>query len=72
MESKKTSDCGVLEEEFPIVGECFNKRLTVSGTVYDKHCIYCSIWSSLPTGENLIITHIFECSLYGYCKRIKE
>lgn len=70
MQDKKTIDCGVLEEEFPIMEKCFDKSITVSGTICTKRCIHYNIWSSIPTGENLIITQIFECSLYGYGKRI--
>lgn len=66
------ADCGVQEGRFPRLGKCCSKDKSISGTVYKRTCPYCSIWTSLPDGESLIITYIFECSLYRYGKRTKE
>lgn len=65
------SDCGVTEGTFPL-GKCCSESDFLSGDVYKKKCPHCSIWTSLPDGASLVVTHIFECSLYGYGKRIKE
>ncbi|MDD4238774.1 MAG: hypothetical protein PHT62_09510 [Desulfotomaculaceae bacterium] len=64
--------CGLLEEHFPRPGKCFNESRSVSGMVFQQACPYCSIWTSLPEGANLLVAHIFECTLYGYVKRVKE
>lgn len=66
------SGCGVTEVTFPCLGKCCSKYSSLSGDVYKVICPHCSIWTSLPDGANLVITHIFECLLYGYGKRIKE
>ena len=65
-------DCGVSEEGFPQLGKCCAKSASISGSVYQQRCPHCSIWSSLPDGASLEVSHIFECALYGYGKRIKE
>lgn len=65
-------DCGVVEGVFPCLGKCYIKSNSPSGDIYKRNCPHCSIWTSLPDGASLIITHIFECPLYGYGKRIKE
>lgn len=65
-------ECGVTEENFPCLDKCCSKSDSLSGNVYTKNCPYCSIWTSLPDGASLVITHIFECPLYGYGKRVKE
>ncbi|MDD4169459.1 MAG: hypothetical protein PHD36_04235 [Desulfotomaculaceae bacterium] len=65
-------DCGLQEGEFPSPGRCFNKRWTSSGMVYRRACPHCSIWTSLPEGVNLVVANIFECTLLGYVKRVKE
>lgn len=66
------SGCGVAAGIFPCPGKCCDKSSSLSGDVYKVICSHCSIWTSLPDGASLAITHIFECSLYGYGKRIKE
>jgi len=65
-------NCGVLEEQFPVMGKCYCKSDDIWGAVYNKHCAHCSIWSSLPNRTSLIVTYIFECPVFGYGKRIKE
>ena len=67
-----SGDCGVPEEGFPQPEKCCSKGVAISGTVYRKKCPFCSIWTSLPDGASLEVSHIFECTLYGYGKRIKE
>lgn len=64
--------CGLQEGDFPGRGKCFNESRSISGKDYQKSCPYCSTWTSLPEGANLVVAHIFECSLYGYVKRVKE
>ena len=65
-------DCGATEGAFPRQGKCCSKIDSLSGDGYKKKCPHCNIWTSLPDGASLAVTHIFECSLYGYGKRIKE
>lgn len=64
--------CGISESQFPQQRKCCNQILTLQGTVYEKICPYCSIWTSLPEGGSLKVAHIIECTLYNYGKRIKE
>lgn len=64
--------CGLQEGQFPRARKCFNESRSISGMVYWEDCPHCSIWTSLPEGTDLVITHIFECTLHGYVKRVKE
>ncbi|MDD2421264.1 MAG: hypothetical protein PHU78_03840 [Heliobacteriaceae bacterium] len=64
--------CGVLEGQFPRPGNCFDESRSIAGLVFKQVCPYCSIWTSMPEGANLEVAHIFECTLYGYVKRVKE
>jgi hypothetical protein len=66
------SNCGVVEEQFPCIGKCYSKNYSNSGIYCYSKCVHCSIWTSIPDGASLDITHIFGCTLYGYDKRIKE
>lgn len=66
------SSCGVSEKQFPCMKKCCIKSAVISGNVYVENCQNFSSWKSLPQGVDLTVAHIFECSLYGYCKRIKE
>lgn len=63
--------CDVLEEDFPCIEKCYAKIESISVTAYRYNCPYCNLWTSLPDGENLEITYIFDCSLLGYRKRLK-
>lgn len=66
-------NCGVKEEAFPCLGKCFIKvDYLSSGDVYKLNCNHCKIWTSLPDGASLVVTHIIECSLYGYGRRVKD
>lgn len=69
---KNSKNCGVVEGQFPCLGKCCRKRQSLAGTTYEKSCVYCNIWSSLPDSDNLAITYIIGCSLYCYDTRIKE
>lgn len=64
--------CGLQEGHFPRPGKCFNKSRSIAGIVFQPACPYCSILTLLPEGANLVVAHIFECTLYGYEKRVKE
>ncbi len=66
------NSCGLQEGHFPSLGKCFNESRSISGMVFQQACPYCSIWTSLPEGANLIVARIFECTLHGYVKRVKE
>jgi hypothetical protein len=64
-------NCGVPEEQFPLNGKCCSKRISLSGTAYERLCPYCSIFTSIPVGESLMVSHIFECEQQLYAKRSK-
>ncbi|MBP7331150.1 MAG: hypothetical protein KBA08_02375 [Firmicutes bacterium] len=66
------NDCCLQEGEFPRPGKCFNESGSMSGRVLQPACPYCRTWTSLPEGANLVVAHIFECTLYGYVKRDTE
>ena len=68
----ESNGCGLQEGQFPRPGKCFDESRSFSGMVFKHACPYCSIWTSLPEGVNLVVTHIFECTLNGYVKRVKE
>ncbi len=63
--------CVVPEQRFPELGTCCRLRMSEENA-YEKICRYCDIWSSLPDGDNLSVSHLFECTLNGYGKRLKE
>ena len=63
---------GLQEGQFPGQGKCYNEDSPISGKVYKQACSYCSIWTSLPEGADLVVAHIFECNFYGYVKRVTE
>lgn len=65
-------NCGVNEEIFPCMGKCCCKTNTLFLASYEKICPCCHISGSLPYGESLKIVTIFECSRFGYGKRITE
>ncbi len=65
-------DCNLGEDEFPKQGKCYDQGRSVSGKVIKGICPYCRIFTSLPEGADLVVAQMFECSLYGYVKRIKE
>lgn len=61
--------CGLKEGQFPQQGTCFEVSRSISGLAFEEVCPYCNTWISMPEGVNLVVAHIFECSLYGYVKR---
>ena len=65
-------DCGVTNEQFPRLGGCCALCTPSVGSSYAKLCPHLSTWSSLPDSISLEITHILECSKYGYYKRMKQ
>lgn len=65
-------NCGVSEEMFPCIGKCCRKNGAVFMSSYEKICPYCDISASLPYGDNLKTVTIFECSRFGYGKRVTE
>ena len=67
-----TAGCGVAEEEFPRLGKCFTEERSISGKDYKAACPYCSIYTSMPEGANLVVAHMFECALYGYVNRVTD
>jgi hypothetical protein len=72
-DNQDTKDkCAVPEKQFPCSEICLSKVNSITGAVYTRICPCCSIWESLPDSTKLTVTYIFECDLFGYCKRIKE
>ena len=65
-------DCGVDEEMFPCVGKCCRKNDALFMASYEKTCPHCDISSSLPYGASLKMVTIFECSRFGYGKKVTE
>ncbi len=64
--------CGVDEERFPCMGKCCRKNDALFNSSYEKICPYCNVSTSLPYGANLKIVTIFECSRFGYGKRVTD
>ena len=64
--------CGVAENEFPCMDNCFRKSAATPDGGYEALCPHCGIWTSLPEGTALKVTHIFDCALTGYSKRRTE
>jgi hypothetical protein len=67
-----SADCGVTENKFPCIGKCCDMSITTVGTAYQNICDCCDAWTSLPDGVSLEVATIFECSRYGYGRRVKE
>lgn len=67
-------DCphGIFEKKFPSMDNCFWKSAAVPDGGYKALCPHCGIWTSLPEGAALKVTHIFDCALMGYGKRVTE
>ncbi len=65
-------ECGKGEESFPYLNVCCKKRVPLWEGRYEALCSCCKVWTSMPYGDQLVVTHIIECSQYGYGKRIKE
>ncbi len=64
--------CGVPENEFPCMDNCFRKSAAAPDGGYEALCPHCGIWTSLPEGAALKVTRIFDCALMGYGKRVTE
>lgn len=62
-------NCGVEMDEFPRMGTCCRKNDDPVAS-YEKVCIWCSIWTSLPEGASLKTATIFECGRLGYGRRM--
>lgn len=75
---KSGFDCGIQEGQFPKPGICYGEVYVTPGMsyaadiTYNPICPYCSIWTSPPEGANLVVSHMFECKMFGYAKLIKE
>lgn len=63
---------GIVESEFPCMDRCFRKSTAVPDGGYEALCPHCGIWTSLPEGAALKVTHIFDCAACGYGKRMTE
>ena len=64
--------CGVPENKFPSIDNCFRKCAAVPDGGYEALCPHCGIWTSLPEGAALKVTRIFDCAVCGYGKRMTE
>lgn len=71
-ENREYKDCGVRADEFPFMGKCCCKKEKLALNTFEKICLWCSIWTSLPDGASLKTATIFECVRLGYVRRIKE
>lgn len=65
-------DCGVNEDMFPCMGTCCRKNNAAFMATFERICPYCDISSSLPYGASLKMATIFECSRFGYGKRVTD
>ena len=65
-------NCGVTEEQFPMMRKCCIRSSDGSWQKYQKLCPHCAAWTSLPDGRGLEVATIFECKQCGYAKRVKE
>ena len=66
------TDCGVYAEDFPRLKFCCERTDLLCGGSFQVRCPNCTVWRSPPDGDSLMVTHIIECSKYGFFKRIKE
>lgn len=66
------ADCGVTEDQFPQMRICCIYSGIGALQKYQRICPHCKAWTSLPDGLTLKVATIFECSRYGYGKRVKE
>ncbi len=72
IEENLDEGCGVNEEMFPCMRKCCHKNDAVFMASYEKTCPHCDIAFSFSYGADLRIVIIFECSRYGYGKRVTE
>ena len=64
-------DCGVSDMQFPHVGKCCSTRMGTGGTEFTAVCPCCSILKLPIDSSSLEIVTFFECTRYGYSKRVK-
>lgn len=67
-----TCPWGIPENKFPCMDRCFRQSADAPDGGYETVCPYCGIWTSLPEGAALKVTHIFDCIVCGYGKRMTE
>ena len=65
-------DCGVDEKMFPCMAKCCRKKDASFMVSYEKTCPYCDKSASLLFGASMKTVTIFECSRFGYGKRVTE
>lgn len=63
--------CGVCETQFPYVGKCCNARIGIVGMEFACVCPCCSVLKMPIDSASLEIVTFFDCSRYGYGKRVK-
>ena len=64
--------CGVNKTDFPCLKHCCERAVLTFGGSFQARCPNCTVWRSPPDGDSLMVTHIIECTKYGFFKRIQE
>lgn len=64
--------CDVSEQQFPLLGKCCEEKEASVGTEYGGLCPNCSALRLPIDSSSLEIVTFFECSRYGYGRRVKD
>jgi hypothetical protein len=70
--SSPDKGCGVIENEFPLMGTCCIKGRAGALVSYQGICPYCNIRTLPPDSGSLEVAMIFNCKKQDYCKRVKQ
>ena len=65
-------DCGVSEDDFPLMEKCCHQGGDAFMATYVSDCPYFHISTSLPYGKGMKTVTIFECDRLGYGRRITK
>lgn len=69
---QEDGSCGVSERQFPLLEKCCETRIGTFGTEYNGVCPFCSVLKLPIDSSSLEIVTFFECSRYGYGRRVKD
>jgi hypothetical protein len=69
---KPETHCGVSEGKFPCLGTCCEDQKGAFGPEYRSICHCCSAMTLPPDSTTLDIATLFECSRYGYGRRMTD
>jgi hypothetical protein len=64
--------CGVSDGNFPCLGNCCDARKGTFGPEYRSICPCCTAMTLPPNSSTLEIATLFECSRYGYGRRMTD